>query len=101
LQRQVLYTDNLHKDSSGFESVCNAIERLRRADGSLQRPAHPTKVLQDLWHARERVTRTLAKDHPDYKAAVGEWNATMHVCVCYTVLVGCKGSIAQHIAQNF
>jgi hypothetical protein len=31
-------------------------------------------VIQDVWHARQRVSKHLAKDHPLYKRALAAWN---------------------------
>ena len=32
------------------------------------------QVLQDIWHAKQRILRQLTKRHPDYAQARSEWN---------------------------
>lgn len=66
-------TDNVGKDrytvSDAFRDIRSAREALHHLSTT---PI--TVVLQDIWHARERVSRELKRSHPDYFQAVAALN---------------------------
>lgn len=65
-------TDNVAKDQY---TVADKFKAIRAARAELGLSSHPvTQVLQDIWHARERVSRELKRSHPDYFQAVAQLN---------------------------
>lgn len=65
-------TDNVSKDQYTVADKFKEIREQRAALGLTQDPV--TKVLQDIWHARERISRELKRAHPDYFQAVAQLN---------------------------
>lgn len=79
----MVYTDNLHRDKGHLEQLLQEVHKMRNqatAQGwsglDIAGPGgtYRVVVLQDVWHARMRVTKLLPKDHSLYKQAVGAWN---------------------------
>lgn len=65
-------TDNVAKDQYTVADKFKAIRAARAELGLSSQPV--TQVLQDIWHARERVSRELKRSHPDYFQAVAQLN---------------------------
>lgn len=63
-------TDNVGKDQYTIADKFKAIRAARADVGLSSQPV--TQVLQDIWHARERVSRELKRSHPDYFQAVAQ-----------------------------
>ena len=61
-------TDNVAKDRYLVADSFAAIRQARQALGLTTEPV--TEIHQDIFHARERVARTLNKGHPDYLTAL-------------------------------
>lgn len=80
-------TDNVGKDRY---TITDALKDIRSARALLYLSTTPiTVVLQDLWHARERVSRELKRGHPDYYQAVAALNYIFGRCSAKWTLVFC------------
>ncbi len=69
----VISTDNAGKDQHTMSDTMLELRRDRIQKG-LSDPRYTglTMVVQDIWHARERVARVLNKGHSDYYPALAE-----------------------------
>lgn len=61
-------TDNVAKDRYLVADSFAEIRQARQTSGFTAEPI--TEIHQDVYHARERVARTLVKGHPDYFGAL-------------------------------
>ncbi len=65
-------TDNVGKDQHTMSDSMHDI----RADciklGRISAETPPSVVVQDVWHARQRIAVLLSSNHPDYYAAMAE-----------------------------
>jgi len=62
-------TDNVAKDRYLVAETFEDIQKFRQDRGLAEQPA--PEILQDVYHARERVTRMLSRSHPDHLNALG------------------------------
>lgn len=69
----LIATDNVGKDQYTMSDEISAIGQQRIELGLSQADNLPnTIVVQDVWHARERIAKLLAMGHPDYYTALSE-----------------------------
>ena len=69
----VISTDNAGKDQHTMSDTMFEIRKQRIQKGlSDPHTTGVTMVVQDIWHARERVARALNRGHADYYPALAE-----------------------------
>lgn len=67
---QVFYTDNVVSDQNKLQEIFTKIQ-----------PKSKVAVIQDLWHAQQRIIKLLAKVHPDFKESTKEIRAVFQRCL--------------------
>lgn len=67
---EVIYTDNVGKDRNELKAIIRRMQQERAAASDVDQDYQEVNVVQDLYHARERIATTLPKAHPDYKPAL-------------------------------
>lgn len=80
----LIATDNVGKDQYTMSDAMFAIRRRRIELGLSEASNLPiTIVVQDVWHARERLAKLLAMGHPDYYAAMSELKIVFARQACF------------------
>ncbi len=99
----VISTDNAGKDQHTMSDTMHMIraELIRQERISASTPE--TVVVQDVWHARQRIVILLNRGHPDYYSALPELRAIFARQVTYNLSVAhwldlCSQTLYAHIA---
>lgn len=84
VKTKFIYTDDVQKGTYVcYDHICHCINICFATDTNEILDIYATTnfrhelplVLQDIWHAIQRVDRLLDKQHPDYKAAKGSFSS--------------------------